>query len=552
MSSRPRTRIIVSTVAVFAVIAVVLGAWAIDSSRQSGRTARGLTIADRPVGGLTETELTAAASELAASYDDAWITIASPAGDLDTTAAAVGLALDQDAVVDAALAVDRDDSALTRPFSWARSFVAARDVPLTFRVDPAALAAGTAELDAANRVAPTEPGIADQNGAIEVVAGIDGQAIDIDALAVTLVDTAEQGSTPIRVEASPVPVPPRFSDADARAVADQATTITATPLALEIGGKSATVVSATLRSWLSAVPGPDGLVLQADQARIVADLPTLATDLGVAPVPASFTVVPDGDDPFGRVEIVDGQLGLTCCAPDSSARIAAALVGGQNTAALDLYPIGPENDKRWAEGLGIVQPVASFTTPHPGGEPRVTNIHRIADVTRGMVIEPGEVFSLNERVGPRTIEKGYVEAPVIYNDVYTSDVGGGVSQFATTIFNAAFFAGLEFDEYQSHTAIISRYPTGREATVSYPAPDLKIRNITPYGILIWTSYTDTSITVTFYSTSWVAGEQTGQSTRPNGPCTRYITERTRTWVDGRTDVDEVIGIYAPGEGIRCG
>lgn len=552
MSTRPRTRTIVSVVAAIAVIAVVLGAWAIDSSRQSGRTARRLTIAGRPVGGLTEAELRAATADLAASYEDAWITISSPAGDLDTTASAVGLALDQDAVVDAALAVDRDDSAVTRPFSWARSLVATRDVPLTFDIDPTVLAAGTAELDAANRVEPTEPGIADEGGAITVVAGIDGQTIDVDALAASLTDAAAQGTTPIRVEADPVPLPPRFTDTDAKAVADQATAVTANPLVLEIGGKSATVVSATLRSWLSAVPGPDGLVLQADQAKIVADLPTLVTDLGVPPIPATFTVVPDGDNPFGRVEIVDGQLGLTCCAPDSAERIAAALVGGQATAALDLYPIGPEHDKRWAESLGIVQPIASFTTPHPAGEPRVTNIHRIADVTRGMVIEPGEVFSLNERVGPRTVEKGYVEAPVIYDDVYTTDVGGGVSQFATTLFNAAFFAGLEFDEYQSHTAIISRYPTGREATVSYPSPDLKIRNITPYGILIWTSYTDTSITVTFYSTSWVAGEQTGQTTRPNGPCTRYITERTRTWVDGRTDVDEVIGIYAPDEGIRCG
>ena len=88
--------------------------------------------------------------------------------------------------------------------------------------------------------------------------------------------------------------------------------------------------------------------------------------------------------------------------------------------------------------------------------------------------------------------------------------------------------------------------------MSFPSPDLKIRNDTPYGILIWTSYTETSVTVTFYSTSWVAGEQTGQTTEPKGPCTRYITERTRTWVDGHTEVDKVYGIYAPTTGVRCG
>jgi vancomycin resistance protein YoaR len=551
MSSRPRTRIIVPVVAVIAVIAVVIGAWAIDSSRQSGRTARGLTVAGRPIGGLTETELRAATDDLATDYDSAWVSIATPAGDLDTTAAAVGLDLDEEAIVQAALAVDRDDSPVARPFSWLRSFVTGRAVPLSFDVDPAVLTAGIAELDAANRVAPTEPTIATTGGAVTVVAGIDGAAIDPAALASSLEAAAEEGSTPIRVQADPTPTEPRFSDTDAQAVADQATEATATPLALEVGGKSATIVSETLRSWVTAVPGPTALELQADQAKIVADLPTLVTGLGVAPVPASFNVVPDGDNPFGKVEIVDGQLGVECCAPDSAERIATALVSGQHTATLDLWPIGPVHDKKWAEGLGIVQPVGSFTTPHPAGEPRVQNIHRIADVTRGMIIEPGEVWSLNDRVGKRTIEAGYVEAPVIYDDVYTSDVGGGVSQFATTIFNAAFFSGLDFDEYQSHTRVIDRYPTGREATVSFPSPDLKIRNDTPYGILIWTSYTETSVTVTFYSTPWVAGEQTGQRTEPKGPCTRYVTERTRTWVDGRSEVDTVVGIYAPGDGISC-
>ena len=540
---------VVASIAV--VLALVIGAWAVDSSRQSGRSARGLTVAGRPIGGLTEPEVRAATAALAASYEGAWVAISTPAGDLDTTAAAVGLQLDQEAIVRDAMTSD-EGAAVAKPFTWMRSLVSSRAVPLAFTIDETRLAAGTTELDAANRVAPTEPSVAAVDGTMTVLDGRDGAAIDTPALAGAILDAAEEGTTPIRVDVEPTPTPPTFSHADAQATADKATAITATPLALSVGGKSATVTSPILRSWLTAVPGATGLELQADQAKIVADLPSIVTDLGIAPVPASFTVVPDGDNPFGKVEIVDGQLGLECCAPDSAQRIATALLAGQTTATLDLWPIGPEHDKKWAESLGIIEPVGSFTTNHPGGESRVTNIHRIADITRGMVIEPGEVFSLNERVGQRTVEKGFVEAPVIYNDEHTTDIGGGVSQFATTTFNAAFFAGLDFEEYQSHTEIIGRYPTGREATVSWPSPDLKIRNSTPYGILIWTSYTDTSITVTMYSTKWVAGEQTGQTTEPKGPCTRYSTERTRTYVDGHTEVDHVYGIYAPASGIRCG
>ena len=546
MPTRPRTRSIVVVASVLAVLALLIGAWAIDTSRQAGRTARGLSVAGRPIGGLTETELRSATADLAATYEGAWVTISSPGGDLDTTAGAVGLELDQEAIVADALAVDDESTPVARPFTWARSLVASRSIPVAFTIDHRQLAAGTTELDAANRVAPTEPSITSIDGSIRVVAGQDGAAIDIDQLASATVEAANQGATPIRVQIDPSPTPPTYRDADAQAVADKANEVTATPLVLQIGGKSASILSETVRSWLSAAPGANGLELQADQAKIVADLPTLVTDLGIAPVPATFNVTPDD-----TVEIIDGQLGLECCAPDSGARIAAALAAGQTTATIDMWPVGPEQDKAWAESLGIVAPISSFTTPHAPGEPRVINIHRIADLARGMVIQPGEVFSLNDRIGQRTAEKGFVEAGVIYNDEHTTDIGGGVSQFATTTFNAAFFAGLEFEEYQSHTEIFDRYPVGREATVSWPSPDLKFRNDTPYGILVWTSYTDTSVTVTFYSTPWVTGEQTGQTTEPKGPCTRYITERTRTWVDGRTDVDEVYGVYAPGPGISC-
>jgi vancomycin resistance protein YoaR len=548
MSSRRRNRIIAAVVAVLAVFALLVGAWAVDSSSQSGRTARGLTVAGRPIGGLTETELRAATEALATSYEGAWVSVSTPAGDLDTTAGALGLTLDTQAVAEAALAVDRDDGGVTRPFSWAKALVTGRSVPLSFTVDQATLDAHIAELAAANRVEPIEPSIAAaaDGGAMQVVAGRDGAAIDPAALGELLVATAEVGDTPIRVQIDPTPIAPRFSDADAQTLADKTTATTATSLVLTFpDGKSATVVSSTVRSWLSAVPGTGALELVADQDKIVADLPGLVGDLGIAPVPATFNVVD------GRPEIVDGQLGLTCCNPNSAGIITAAIVAGQTTAAITLWPIGPEHDLAWATSLGIIEEVSSFTTQHPVGEPRVTNIHRIADLTRGMVIQPGEVFSLNDRVGPRTKEKGFVEAPVIYDDEYTTDVGGGVSQYATTLFNAAFFAGLDFEEYQSHTAVINRYPLGREATVSFPSPDLKFRNETPYGILIWPTYDEGSITVTFYSTPWVRGEQTGQTSEPKGPCTKYHTERTRTWVDGRTDVDEVVGVYAPTTGISC-
>nr|WP_240973200.1 VanW family protein [Nonomuraea sp. FMUSA5-5] len=150
--------------------------------------------------------------------------------------------------------------------------------------------------------------------------------------------------------------------------------------------------------------------------------------------------------------------------------------------------------------MGVKEKVSSFTTRHPCCAPRVTNIHRIADIVDGHVVRPGETFSLNGVVGKRDKARGFVEAPMILNNRFVNDVGGGVSQFATTMFNAVFFGGFEDVQHRAHQYYISRYPAGRESTVSYPQPDFRWRNDSRYGVLIKTSYTSTSVTVDFWST----------------------------------------------------
>ena len=88
--------------------------------------------------------------------------------------------------------------------------------------------------------------------------------------------------------------------------------------------------------------------------------------------------------------------------------------------------------------------------------------------------------------------------------------------------------------------------------MSYPAPDLEIRNSTPYGVLIWPTATDTGITVQLYSTTYATGTQTGQSEKPFGTaCTRVTTERTRTYADGRVPKVDTFSVLYQREGIDC-
>jgi Ca2+-binding RTX toxin-like protein len=147
--------------------------------------------------------------------------------------------------------------------------------------------------------------------------------------------------------------------------------------------------------------------------------------------------------------------------------------------------------------------LGQFTTYHNCCENRVVNIQTMADAVHGHVVMPGETFSVNATVGERTAAKGYLAAGAIIDGWVQccddpANVGGGTSQFGTTIYNAAFFAGLEDVEHQPHSLDFSRYPDGREATMGWPHPDVAFRNDTDKPVLITThhsGYYGTSITV---------------------------------------------------------
>ncbi len=183
-----------------------------------------------------------------------------------------------------------------------------------------------------------------------------------------------------------------------------------------------------------------------------------------------------------------------------------------------------------AESLGITAKVSEFTTFHDCCQPRVQNIHQIADIVDGAIVMPGEEFNVNEFVGPRTREKGFVPAPMILAGRFVDSVGGGISQFATTLYNAVFFGGYTDITHTPHSFYFSRYPEGREATVSFPKPDLIFRNDTDAALLIKTEYTDTEITVKFFGDNGGLDVQAGLSERSRfrNPVTEYQPDSSLT------------------------
>ncbi|MGH8935064.1 MAG: VanW family protein [Acidimicrobiia bacterium] len=306
--------------------------------------------------------------------------------------------------------------------------------------------------------------------------------------------------------------------------------------------------------------------LSFDPARVAAVLQPLRAQLEVPPRDAGFVINEDG-----TVSVVPGRSGTRI----DPSRVAPALFeAAQTPDRSGPFPFeqgaDPDLTTEEAEALGITHQVSSFTTNHSCCQPRVSNIHLIADLVDGAVVRPGETFSLNDYVGRRTAERGFLNAPVIYRGEYTEDVGGGVSQFASSFYNAVFFGGYEDVEHQPHSYYISRYPEGREATISWPVPDLVFRNDTEAGILIKTAYTDTSITVIFYGDNGGREVEAGLSGRYafTPPPTDYLGDpslepehqqvveqgrdgwsvtvyRTITYPDGRTENQEWPVRYRP-------
>jgi vancomycin resistance protein YoaR len=122
----------------------------------------------------------------------------------------------------------------------------------------------------------------------------------------------------------------------------------------------------------------------------------------------------------------------------------------------------------------------------------------VAQLIDKTLVAPGATFSFNAATGERTADKGFLEAPVIINGELQNGLGGGVCQVSTTVFNAAYEAGLPILERTNHALYISHYPQGRDATVNYPDLDLRFRNDTGNWMLLRTWVGDSSLTVALY------------------------------------------------------
>ena len=242
--------------------------------------------------------------------------------------------------------------------------------------------------------------------------GTPGQELTVNDVVAALPQTLGDIDEPITIDVELTTTQPKVSDESVKALADQANQVTAGAITLNAGGASTEVEGATFRPAF-------GLAIDGDTPRLTMQAEPVAEILDdEVPGKANPTGV-RFDLPGGVPTPVGGEDAQVCCTEEAPEKIVEALLAGQTSVDLPTRVETAAEGQRWAAGLGVKEVIGSFTTNHKCCESRVTNIHRIADILRGTLIPPGTTFSVNDTVGRRTVEKGFVEGGVIQDGEFT-------------------------------------------------------------------------------------------------------------------------------------
>ncbi|WP_419886952.1 VanW family protein [Neobacillus niacini] len=173
----------------------------------------------------------------------------------------------------------------------------------------------------------------------------------------------------------------------------------------------------------------------------------------------------------------------------------------QSTSALEIpmYSVYPKVDSELLSDIRSIRIGRYITSFNPSNKKRSTNIRLAVEAINNYVVFPGETFSFNKVVGKRTSKKGYEKAKVIVRGEYAEDIGGGICQVSSTLFNAVDSAGLKILQRFSHSRHVPYIPPGRDATVSWYGPDFVFKNMYNQPILIQARTMGHLLVITLYS-----------------------------------------------------
>ncbi|MDJ0790312.1 MAG: VanW family protein [Acidimicrobiia bacterium] len=541
------------------ILLMPVSIYMIDSAAASDRVARNVTIAGVDVARQTADEATAAVTAYtdALTAQPATVQVNGQTFTLDP--AAVGLTFDTETAIDAAMEQRREGIT-----DWIMAFTSAVEVSMSASIDADLLEEQLRVWEAEAIPNPAfEGSIAIVSGNVEVEYPRDGEAIDRDQAESLILESLRVGSDEVIVLPTAASFP-TLTNADFDAAEAEADRIMATTVTLrqdEYDFEFTVEAQDVARSLSAEVTDevPATIAFAFDHSVFEPLIEAAQPDLELAPVDATWatTLVDDFEDVDENYRIKDSKQDPSDLPADDTVRLVPHKNGttidvAEVAAAVELAARGdgtgelpiildalPPFTTEMAEAYGELYEVSEFTTYMPGVN-RAHNIRLMADLVDDTIVWPGDTFSVNDHVGRRTLEKGFkYDCAIVKGELSCEEepvnVGGGVSQFGTTIFNAIYFGCYEDVTHTPHSIYFTKYPEGREATLGYPSPDVAFRNNSEAPVIIRTSYTNRSVTVTFFGNQNGVTCGTARSERSN------VTDPVREY---QADPD---GVVLPGD-----
>jgi len=218
--------------------------------------------------------------------------------------------------------------------------------------------------------------------------------------------------------------------------------------------------------------------------------------MGFLPQDAAFQVLNDD-----TIKIIPAREGLGVNKQQAYHNLLASLNKKEKELIinLSLEPLRPKRTTQEVGAMGLKGLLSAYTTSFEASNyDRAYNIRVAAGALDGLTVPPGQEFSFNKVVGPRSSEAGYKNARIIFNNQFVVGPGGGVCQVSTTLYNAVLLANLEIITRTSHSLPVNYVPLGRDATVAYEAIDLRFRNNTESYVLVKSFVSGGSLTFKIY------------------------------------------------------
>lgn len=456
-------------------VAVVLlgGAYAGLAASQSGKIQRGTTVAGRHVGGMSPSAARAQVAAAAAIQLKTPVVLEVGGKSLTLNPATSGLAMNTAGVLDGLSGFSLNPSTV-----WHRLTGDGPHRTLTPKIDRQALLAAVTKVTDGLEGAPKNGTVKFLGGKVVATRSTAGNGVDAAAISSRI---AKGWPATKKFSATLSHRPAALTDAEIqRYVKEFAEPAMSAPVTVKVAGKTTELAVSDISDVLSTTFDGTKLVPQVDEKALATLIDQQTSDLTTPAVNAKLSY--QGD----KRTITPAKDGTAPDTDGAGQLLIAALAAPDRTMSLPTRPVKPTVTAADLKTITVgSQLISEFVSAFPTGPENAARTHNIGvglAKLNGVVVQPGQTFSLLDTLRPFDAAHGYVKAPTLQGGIDVPGMGGGISQVSTTLYNATFFAGVKLVEHTAHAYWIPRYPMGREATMWDPTIDNKWTNDTGHPI----------------------------------------------------------------------